>query len=173
MTFLSSHYRSPVDYTDAKIEEAKKSKDRILTFFAELDRLAIDCEKDEDEASDVYSEFVVKFEKAMDDDFNTPVALSVFFEALHEGNRLLSSKEYVKARGIEKFLQKYSNIFSLDLKAPDMGTVDTETIEKMITKRNEARKNKDFNLADELRDELDKMGILIKDTLEGTTWRKK
>jgi cysteinyl-tRNA synthetase len=170
--FLCSHYRHPVDYTENKISSMKSMKETILIFLQKVDTVLIRMPI---KSVEPIKNFRKLFSEAMDDDFNTPLALSVIFRCIESGNKILEkdslSKDELKKISsyslfIREALQDYFGI-SLEYKA----TVDNDVIEK-IFEREEARKNKDFNKADEIRKELTERGIILEDTKDGTVWRR-
>jgi cysteinyl-tRNA synthetase len=186
--FLMSHYHSPVDYSDEKIEEAKRSKERIMIFIDKADRLlqatsgelekgpvqAEAAEKAERKADDLRR----RFESAMNDDINTPSALSVIFEAVHIGNDCLSDESialYEKvhvAGALKNFILKSAKVFNLFLRSAEVGAKEASEIEKLIAQREEAREKKDYAMADKIRGKLMEKGVLVEDTPEGPIWRK-
>lgn len=170
---LMSHYRSPVDYAQDNIDSAISGMERLYTALRGLnltDRNARIEEKNE------YEE---RFKKAMDDDFNTPVALAVLFDLVREMNRHRDSKPSLSAE-LGNLLKKLGNILGLLYEDPEIflqsvvkgGALETWAIEDLIAKRNEARKDKHWALADQFRDELLKHGIVLEDTSSGTLWRR-
>ncbi len=185
--FLNSHYRSPVDYGNEKIEEAKRSKERIMIFINKVNRLIHKEDIGEKESAveiaqetaSRLKDFQERFEKAMNDDFNTPSALAIIFEAVKAGNEYLSSEELQEcqkihiAGGIRNFILRYSNILGLSLSPIETEGKNKGKIDKLVQGRTEARKSKDFARADEIRSELDRMGIVVEDTPEGPIWRRK
>jgi cysteinyl-tRNA synthetase len=175
MLFLSSHYKSPVDYTDEKIGEMARSKERLTLFLEKALRPGAGREmpgvtRSGNPASD---EFVHKFEEAMNDDLNTPVALAVFFDAAHSGNKLLDDGDAAGAESIGRFISGYSSVLGIDLSDKRKQTETSDLIEKLIEDRVLARKNREFKKADEIRAMLAGMGVSIEDTPSGTVWRRK
>ena len=183
LAFLNSHYRSPMDYSDAKMEETGKARERIINFIDKTNKLDEESleagEVGQKESDGEIVSLKKKFEEAMEDDFNTPQAMSVIFDAVHKGNVYLSDedmnpedKEY-KTRALKDFILKFCNILGLSMKVEDVSEEEVMRIEELIKERNDARGAKDYARADKVRDELLAMGITIEDTPEGTTWRKK
>ena len=165
--FLQSHYGSPVDFSWEKMEEVKKAYDRIGIFMKKLDDVG-DEETSEDEDFDYRKEF----EATMDDDFNTPKALSVLFDMANECNRLIDSGAE-ENRSILKaamaFLKDVSDIFGIQFFKE---TNVSEEEEGLLQERIAARKNKDFKRSDELRNVLKSKGIIVEDTKDGQVWRR-
>ena len=118
--------------------------------------------------------FVKDFELAMNDDLNTPKAISILFEIVKKIN--LEDDNLTK-RCLVTTLKKLANIIGLLNEKPELffqygSGVDTQLIEEMILKRNLAREDKDFDKADEIRDELKSLGIILDDKADGTKWKK-
>ena len=173
---LNAHYRSPLNFSADLMEAAKNSLERILEAAGKLsDR------KDNGAAENITEEelallkeaegFVTTFEAAMDDDFNTADALAAIFELVKFANTNVdenSSREF--AGGLYEELFKLSDVLGLKIEKKEE-ILDKE-IEDLIQERQAARKAKDFKRADEIRDELLKKGIILKDTREGVKWQR-
>ena len=173
---LNAHYRSPLNFSADLMEAAKNSLERILEAAGKLsdrkDNAAAENITEEELALLKEAEgFVTKFEAAMDDDFNTADALAAIFELVKFANTNVnenSSKEF--AAGLYEELFKLSDVLGLKIEKKEE-ILDKE-IEDLIQERQAARKAKDFKRADEIRDELLKKGIILKDTREGVKWKR-
>lgn len=173
---LNAHYRSPLNFSADLMEAAKNSLERILEAAGKLkdrkDNAAAENITEEELALLKDAEgFVTKFEAAMDDDFNTADALAAIFELVKFANTNVnenSSKEF--AAGLYEELFKLSDVLGLKIEKKEE-ILDKE-IEDLIQERQAARKAKDFKRADEIRDELLKKGIILKDTREGVKWQR-
>ena len=173
---LSAHYRSPLNFSADLMESARTSLERILTAADNLRFLsknAEECRITEEEKAllDKADEYVQGFERAMDDDFNTADAVASVFELVKfinttaDGNR---SKEYLDT--LYDILFKLTDVLGIIIdKKEEM--LDDE-IEAMIEKRQAARKERNFALADQIRDELLAKGIILEDIREGVKWKK-
>ncbi|BBW90851.1 cysteine--tRNA ligase [Pseudoalteromonas sp. PS1M3] len=165
---ISGHYRSQLNYSQENLDQARSSLERIYT--ALRDVKPIECELES-------NEFVIKFRKAMDDDFNTPEALPVLFELAKELNRVKES-DAIQAGQLAFILRTIGEVLGVAQQAPEAflqgGQDDNEvaTIEALIVKRNEARASKDWAAADEARDALNALGVILEDSAGKTTWRK-
>jgi cysteinyl-tRNA synthetase len=158
---LSSHYRSPLNYTEDNLDKAKGSLERLY--------LALRGESSPAEST----EFTERFHAAMDDDFNTPQAMAVLFDLAHAINTAGDDASRVALRGELKQLGGILGVLQLDAENYLRGDdADAERIEQLITERNQARKERNFARADEIRDQLAADGIQLDDGPEGTTWRK-
>ncbi len=173
---LSAHYRSPLNFSAELMEAASNGYDRIVTSVSNLNYLL------ENAASDTMSEdekklaeeakgFVAKFDEAMDDDFNTADAIAAIFELVKFANintNEASSKEFLKA--LKEEIIMLSDICGLIVeKKQEM--LDSD-IEALIEERQAARKAKNFQRADEIRNELLDKGIILEDTREGVKWKR-
>jgi len=166
---LSSHYRSPVNYSDENMQQAQQALTKLYTALRGLTNKA-------SQLNDHPS--VKNFFNAMDDDFNSPLAISVLFEIAKEINIEREKGAIDKATALANLLRKLAGIFGILQMNPEIflqGKVDlifSEKIEKLIADRNLARKNKNYAEADRLRDALSKLGVTIEDTATGTQWRR-
>ena len=173
---LNAHYRSPLNFSADLMEAAKNSLERILEAAGKLsdrkDNGATENITEEELALLKEAEgFVTKFEAAMDDDFNTADALAAIFELVKFANTNVdenSSREF--AGGLYEELFKLSDVLGLKIEKKEE-ILDKE-IEDLIQERQAARKAKDLKRADEIRDELLKKGIILKDTREGVKWQR-
>lgn len=168
---LSAQYRGQLNYSVDNIEQSRAALQRLYTALRGLP----------EGVAPVDSEYEVQFKKAMDDDFNTPLAYSVFFELAKEINNL-RDKDLAKAADLGALLKKLGSVLGLLEQEPEKylqgaqgaeSSLDTAKIEALISARQEARKARDWALADKARDELAAMGVVIEDGPQGTTWRLK
>ena len=173
---LSAHYRSPLNFSAEIMESAKNSLERILTAADRLKELADKAEGTglngrEKELLEQIKEYRNKFEAAMDDDLNTADAIAAVFELVKFANTECgeeNSKEYLQT--VREEIVSLCDI--LGLKAERREEVLDEEIEALIEKRQEARKARNFKLADEIRDQLLAQGIILEDTREGVKWKR-
>ena len=172
---LSAHYRSPLNFSADLMEAAKSGLERICTAAENLKRLSVAAsgEMNEEEKT-LFAQtdaFVEKYEAAMEDDFNTADAISAVFEYVKFANTNASaqnSSAYLTA--LYERLCKLCDVLGIIVEKEE--EVLDEDIEKLIEERQAARKAKDFKRADEIRDQLQEMGIILKDTREGVTWKR-
>lgn len=173
---LSAHYRSPINFSADLMESSKNALDRIITAAENLRHLESNSKTGElSEAEkkllEEAKQFAVKFETAMDDDFNTADAVSAIFELVKFTNTNSSaenSKEYLD--GLFKIIKKLCDVLGIIVEKK--AEILEEDIEKLIEERQEARKSKNFKRADEIRDELLSKGIYLEDTREGVKWKR-
>lgn len=173
---LSAHYRSPLNFSDTLVEASKASLERILNAMSRLEDAAgaaqeREATQEEKELLSKVSDYVVKYENAMEDDLNTADAISVIFELVKLANSSISSDN---ARSV--IAEVYDTIGRLC----DVLGIITKTekeildadVEALIEERQAARKAKNFARADEIRDTLSAQGIILEDTREGVKWKR-
>lgn len=173
---LSAHYRSPLNFSADLMEAAKNGLERILTAVEHLKFLQEsasieEIQAPENEALEKIQSYVTDFEKAMEDDFNTADAIAAVFELVKYANTTAdgtSSKAYLEAL-LEKIVC-LTDVLGLVVEKKEE-LLDTE-IEALIQERQRARKEKNFARADEIREELLELGIVLKDTREGVQWKR-
>ncbi|RUO34462.1 cysteine--tRNA ligase [Aliidiomarina soli] len=164
---LSGHYRSQLNYSEDHLQQARASLERLYTAMRGVAPAA---------AGDaVRKPFDSRFKDALDDDFNVPEAMSVVFELAREVNRL-SESDSAQAAQLVTLMQEYGQVLGILQQDPEQffqqGQDDVAAIEALITQRNDARAAKDWALADDARDKLTAMGIVLEDGAGGTTWRR-
>ena len=167
---ISNHYRSPLNYSEEGVLEAKSSLDRLYTSLIDLDLRKV---KHSDDA-----ELIFPFKEAMEDDFNVPSALAALFELAKSINLAKENGNIDEANVLAATLIHLSEPLGiLQQKTEDYfqigATLSNEEIQSMIDQRNKARKDKDFELSDKIRDSLLEKGIVLEDTDKGTTWKVK
>lgn len=165
---MSAHYRSQLSYSQDNIDQAQSALERLYTALRGVD---VDPSTPLD-----YAGYLTRFETAMNDDFNTPIAFSVLFDCAKALNKVKDSNPAEASKlaavlvglgGILGCLQSQPDEF---LQADD--GLDAAYIEALIEKRNAARAAKDWATADATRDEFAALGIIVEDSAAGTTWRK-
>ena len=173
---LSAHYRSPLNFSAELMEAAKNGLERILTAADNLKFLAGNASGKvmTDEEKELFlktQEYTDSFECAMDDDFNTADAIAAVFELVKYINTTADgtrSKEYLDS--LYKRLESLTDVLGIIIEKKE--EMLDEEIEAMIEKRQAARKERNFALADQIRDELLARGIILEDTREGVKWKK-
>ena len=164
---LRAHYRSPLNYSDKHLEDARFALSRMYTALKDVDppsqgSLTIDWQH----------AFAHRFKEAMDDDFNTPEAISVLFDIVSELNRSGDVSLAYLLRALAEELGLLDREPALFLQSREGLGMSSEEIDAMIIARDEARSKKDFKEADRLRDELTAAGITLEDSAGKTTWRR-
>jgi len=173
---LSAHYRSPLNFSKELMESAKASLERILTAMDHLrEVLPKTAEKplsaEEEKNTETLRGLVKKFEEAMDDDFNTADALGAVFELVRLANVSVtedSAKAY--AEEMKGTLEKLLDVLGILSERKKVDLADE--VEALIEERQAARKAKNYARADEIRNQLTAMGIILEDTKEGVKWKK-
>ncbi|PWF46814.1 cysteine--tRNA ligase [Massilia glaciei] len=165
---LRAHYRSPLNYSDVHLDDAKLALTRLYTALAEFDLSAGECQVDWAEAH------AVRFREAMDDDFNTPVAIAALFDLVTEINKNKSpalARQFKALAGVLGILQRAPQAF---LQAgAGQGAGGDEAIADAIARRLEAKKARDFAESDKIRAELLAAGVILEDKPDGSTnWRR-
>jgi len=169
---ISSHYRSPLNFSDENLTSAKSALTRLYTATRGLSASM----KAMDQVSMRY-DYEKRFNEALDDDFNTPIALSILFEiAKHANTEREDDKD--QAGALSELLKKLGNhIGIMGYDADDYLKMGIELsdakIDEKIRQRESARASKDFAMSDQIRDELLALGIILEDSKNGTTWRRK
>ena len=187
---LSSHYRSPLQFSKKTVRQALISLSKLYSSLNKANKLLMKTQKDSDFDKDI-SEAEKEIQKAFNDDFATPKAFAVLFSLLNSFQKLTEDKKLSpeqKAGGAKKyidFFKKYGKILALFQEEPlsflkslednllEQKQLNREFIEKKVTERLLARKNKDFKKSDLLRKELDQIGIEVRDNAEGSQWEIK
>ncbi len=190
---LSTHYRSPIEFSDEQLREAECSIDRYYTTVIRINDFLEKKHEEREEYSkagkiflNILSSFRENLKEAMDDDFNTALAIGHVFELIRESNRFLDSKPtgskdrelLLKTKGL---LFEAGNFLNLFNKTPYEWYLSLMNIRKIglserdilmkIKERQEARQKKEWSLADQIRKELEEKGIILEDKKDRTDWK--
>ena len=166
---LSSHYRSPLNYSNEQLEDAKAALTRLYTALRDVETTSVECD----------AEYKKRFSDAMNDDFNTPVAVAVLFDLTRDLNSHKTDK--TKANILATTLKELAAVIGILQDDPEnflkgtktQGGLSEDEISQQIQARIEAKKNKNWAQADQIRDELKEQGIILEDAPSGeTTWRR-
>lgn len=167
---LSTHYRNPLNFSREVMEQTKNGLERMYNGKEHLERLLEICEERENADVSKLLEFKKEFLDSMDDDLNTADAISKVYELIRYTNTFDENTDLKLVKGAVKLLSDLTSVLGLLYKEED-DDLD-EKVEKLIEEREEARKNKDFKRADEIRDTLKEMNIELKDTRNGVIWKR-
>ncbi|WP_153729881.1 cysteine--tRNA ligase [Salinibacillus xinjiangensis] len=172
---LSVHYRNPINFSNTLLESAKNSLERIKTARVNLvhrQKASTDL-VDHQEWIEKINELKSRFYEEMDDDFNTANAISVLFDLAKEANVYLQEQN-TSTKVIESFVQAFDDLMKIlgVSITDDADELLDDDIEELIEKRNEARRNRNFTLADQIRDDLKEQNIILEDTPQGTRWKR-
>lgn len=158
-----SHYRSPLNYSDQNLNDAKAAVEKIYLALRPYKCIQVDLDWSKPHLNNI--------KDALDDDFNSPKAISIIFELISELNKSsnedLANEIYSALKVIGLMAIPQEEFFIKSSK------IDQDHIEKLIEKRMQAKKQKDYQKADELRNEIDSLGVILEDTPDGTVWRIK
>jgi cysteinyl-tRNA synthetase (EC 6.1.1.16) len=167
---LSSHYRSPLNYSDESLNEARSALERLYTALRGVTPIA----------NEVKSDYVERFEAAMNDDFNSAKAISVLFECANEINKLKADNPELAAKTTSDLLVMAEPL-GLLYQNPDEflqsttgsdEAISNDDIKAKISLRLEAKADRNWGLADQIRDELKEQGVIVEDKGQETTWRR-
>ncbi|HEC73204.1 MAG TPA: cysteine--tRNA ligase [Methylophaga aminisulfidivorans] len=169
---LMSHYRSPLNYAEEQLEQAQSALTRFYTTLRNIEPQA-DVRWQDDET------FGSRFKQAMDDDFNTALALSVVADVRQALNKLRDSEDVKQSSYLAGLLLSFGDVLGLFQQDPEQFFIgdssandDSERIDVLVAERDEARASKNWSRADEIRDELVSMGIVLEDAAGKTHWRR-
>ncbi|MBI5731209.1 MAG: cysteine--tRNA ligase [Ignavibacteriales bacterium] len=178
--FAQTNYGGPLNFSDELLNSAQKGYEKILNLAEKIER-----EINLNTRSEIIPDFDVKkyysdFEKVMDDDFNSPQAAAVIFDFIRAANKIIAENNNIDSifyQGLKQFLKNTAeNVLGIihfgDLANALNPNIDNEQIEMLIKKRDIAKKEKNFALADQIRTELSNLGVILQDSKTGTTFKK-
>ena len=170
---LQAHYRSTVDFSNEALQAAEKGFKKLMNAMETLQNL-----KASDNSTYEANALEEKCYEAMDDDFNTPILIAHLFDGVRIINSAKDGKESLNATDLEKLKTLFNNFVTdilgfISAKESGGNDLTSEVMELVLQLRGNAKKNKDFDTADLIRNELDKSGIQIKDSREGSSWEVK
>ena len=187
---LSTHYRKPINFSFENMEDTKKALQNIVKSMNKFENIVEKYKNEKienvkiSEFSQKIDEFDKKFEEAMNEDMNTPQALATIFDQIRETNKFISTNEsefstiyYEIKKSYDSLKAKIENVFGIPIEVENAVKEEEgenmeltkKLIELLIKLRSEARSEKNFKLSDEIRDELKKLGVEIKDNKDGST----
>lgn len=171
---LSVHYRNPINYSEELLESTKAAFDRLTTSYQNIQHRresSTDLTNNNQEWLEKIAALHDEFLKAMDDDFNTAKAISVLFDLSKLANYYLLEKN-TAVEVINKFTTQFDELFNVLGMTLESSEMLDEEIDALIEKRIQARKDRNFQLSDQIRDQLKEMNIILEDTPQGTRWKR-
>ncbi len=182
---LSAHYRNPIDFNDGALLESEKALTKLMNAYSHLEKMLDDSQENkEDILFEEFKQIEDKIEKALQDDFNTALAFSYFFDGSKVLTKAINENKYSE-EGVKKaysIFEKYLvNILAVlpferieeDVANSDDSVIFNKVMDILLDVRNMARKDKNFAYGDLIRNELTKLDIELIDTKEGSTWKQK
>lgn len=173
---IATHYRSPINFSSDQLEQAENTLQGIQEFKRRLKNHSNNSKKENAGIIKMLESSKKKFEKAMEDDFETPKALSMIFDLIKKTNLILNGKGISVKESIliEKTLNNFDKVFNIIPPLSEENSTDEEKkwMERKIQKRNRAREKKDWKTADKIRRELTLKGIELEDSAGKTLWKK-
>lgn len=168
---LQAHYRSPLDFSNEALQASEKGLERLLASYETLQRLQVGANETN------VGEMVALWEEALADDLNTPILIAHLFDTVRVINSIASGKQQIDSKNLE-LLQGNMAIFLFDIlglkrneEEKETKDISSQAIELLLALRQDAKKAKDYELSDKIRNELAAMGVLVKDTKDGVEWQ--
>jgi cysteinyl-tRNA synthetase len=179
--FAQAHYRGPIEFTDELLDAAEKGLEKLKNLSSTIDSSINKNITDGKSPVFDFQNYENRFTNAMDDDFNTPQAIAVIFDFVKDVNRTIAETEKINTDffvKVKDFLKKTAedvlgiiNLTSIETKSDAM--LENKLIQLLIDIRLKAKKEKNYNFSDEIRKELEKLGIILKDMKDGTEFVRK
>ena len=176
---ISAHYRSPLDFNKEALRVSQRKVERLLRALERLEGLPErdSCTSDDEKLLSEVEEAKRKFEDAMDDDFNTSLAISALFDIVTAINHYADANETIGRTSKRQVLETFTrllDVLGIEWTAEKQRRVQSELVEELISilidVRNEMRKRKEWEIADDIRDRLKKLGVILEDTPKETRW---
>ncbi|EKD64226.1 MAG: hypothetical protein ACD_51C00046G0015 [uncultured bacterium] len=168
---IGTHYRSPINFSHELLDQSENALSRIKDFLINLKNYKNETSKSSPALKKTLENAIKDFEKRMDDDFDTAGGLGALYNLIKEVNILMKNGDLAETdkEKIETTLKKIDSVLCI---LPEVETSVNPEVENAIKARTDARKNKDFALADKIRKDLESQGIILEDTPQGTIWKK-
>ena len=171
---ISSHYKNPINYSEEILLQCVSALDRLYNFRDNLDFAIDNCKNSVSENALNFDSYKQRFIDAMNDDLNTAEAIGVIFELVRDVNlNILNSSDTTLStlKNIKSLLNELTGVLGLLYERGNNSSSEMdEKVKNLIKMREEARKEKNWKRADEIRDELSMIGVVIEDTLQGTKY---
>ena len=180
MFFAQAHYGGPLNFSDELLASSEKGLEKIINIRDKVNEELKNENNTGVEPDFDFNKYEDDFIQVMDDDFNTPQGMAVIFDFIKEVNRVIAENQNIKTdfyRKVKDFLSKTAvGVFGIltfeDAKAAGNDTLEKELINLLIQLRIDAKKDKDYVLSDKIRDELNKLGIVLQDSKDKTSYKK-
>lgn len=176
--FAQAHYRGPLNFSDELLQAAEKAVEKLQNLADKVEKELQKNFGDGKQAEFDFKSWYEKFQQAMDDDFNSAQAVAVIFDFTREINRIIAENENLNKdfyNEVKSFLKKTAEdvlgVISFQ-KKENLPSLEDDLIEILIEIRKEAKQNKNYDLSDRIRNELKKLGIILQDTKDGTSYKK-
>lgn len=168
--YLSRHWRKPLDFSFEALEEAKAAVGRVYNFLAEAERIPSEVCAQDPSFSSFLQEKEKKFWAELEEDFNTPGALAVVQEIIGESYKRADPGALREGAAAVRRLCRPLGLFQGEASAPELGKLSEELLNLVVELRSQLRKEKNFALADKIREKLAELGVELRDGPEGTRW---
>lgn len=173
---LSVHYRNPINFSESLLEQAKNGLDRIRNVYQNLihrQSTSLNIVEDISDYQPRLASIKARFIDEMNDDFNTANAIAVIFDLVKEANLYLAKPQTTTTtlNAYRQLFDELLEVLALNISGSSAELLDDE-IEQLLSEREQARKNRDFARADQIRDELKAQNIILEDTAQGTRWKR-
>ncbi len=181
LLFAQTHYGGPLNFTEELLAASEKGLEKISNLAERVEHELKDGKKNSNIPDFNFGKFTSAFETAMDDDFNTPQAVGVIFDFVKEVNRVISENDDISNSffaDVKDFISKTAEgvMGIIDFESINQNngeSLENELIELLINLRSEAKKEKNFALADKIRDQLKELGVILQDSKDKTTYKKR
>lgn len=179
--FSQTHYGGPLNFSDELLDSAQKGVEKIINLALRINDEISKAIDDESAIQFNFKKYYDEFESVMDDDFNTPQAVAVIFDFVRAANKAIDENSSISKSfltELKSFLKKTAEgvlgvIHFSDLEKSIESDLNVEYINEMLAAREEAKKNKNYKLADEIRNKLNDLGLVIQDSKTGPTYKRK
>ena len=157
---LSTHYRSPIDFSKDSLHQSEKSLDRIRKYYELLD---VEVTEEINSDYEILDKWSTEFFNSMDDDFNTPKAIAAIFGLINDSKNELNNLSDNDKIAIKAFLDDVAHIFGVSFEVEEVGAASDDLLDVISEVRSELRANKQYDLSDKIRDNLQSLGYEIND----------
>ncbi len=177
--FCQTHYRGPLNFSEELLEASEKGVEKLKNFIQRIDDEIDNINSKNMDNSFELNKYISEFEKSMDDDFNTQKALAVIFELVKDVNKLLDNNQLNNStivdikRFLIKSLDEVFGIISFEEMKANVKSIEDDLIKLILGIREDLKKEKNYNMADKIRNSLNELGIIVQDSKTGSSYKKK